>query len=128
MVAVAPDSPAESPEDRALWSLTQYAPDVCSPLLYEGRLYVLDGDRRVLTCLDPETGSQFWQGEVGGDTVIRSSPTAADGKIYFVDESGRVFVVAAAEEFQILSRVEMGGGQPARSSIAIAPPSRLIVA
>ena len=57
---------------------------------------------------------------MGGDTVIRSSPTAADGKIYFVDESGRVFLVAAAEEFQILSRFEMGGGQPARSSIAIA--------
>jgi len=112
--------PAESPEDRVLWSLTRYAPDVCPPLVYEGRLYALDGDRRVLTCLDPETGSQMWQGELGGDTVIRSSPTAADGKIHFVDESGCVFVVSAGEEFRVLSRIEMGGGQPARSSIVIA--------
>jgi outer membrane protein assembly factor BamB len=120
MVALAAGTQTGPAEDRALWSVTQFAPDVCSPLLYDGRLYMLDGDRRVMTCLDPATGNQAWQGEVGGDTVIRSSPTAADRKIYFMDESGRVFVVAAGDELRVLSRIEMGGGKPARSSIAIA--------
>lgn len=119
-LAISPDKGEASLEERTQWNLTPNAPDVCSPLLYDGHLYVLDGDRRVVTCLDPETGRQIWRGQLGGDTVIRSSPTAADGKIYFVDERGLVFVLAAGDQFRILSRIEMGGGQPARSSIAIA--------
>ena len=120
LLAIEPGGSAEPIEDRTVWSMKRDAPDVCSPLLYRGRLYALDGVKRVLTCLDPATGRQIWQGKLGGKAVIRSSPTAADGKIYFIDETGLVFVVAAGDEFQVLSRIEMSGGRPARSSIAIA--------
>ncbi len=120
LAAVKPSRQGVPLEEHAEWTMPDFAPDVCSLTLYEGRLYVLDGDRRVLTCLDPTTGEQLWRGELGGDTVIRSSPTAADGKIYFMDERGVVFVVAAGgDEFRLLSRIEMGG-RVARSSIAIA--------
>lgn len=120
LAAMEPGGPADALEDRTRWNVTGRVPDVCSPLLYEGRLYLLDGDRRALMCLDAATGRRIWQGDLGGNTVIRSSPTAADGKIYFIDEGGQVFVVAAGDEFRVLSRIQMGGGQPARSSIVIA--------
>jgi len=115
--------PAGSPggvKANAAWTLSANAPDVCSPLLYAGRLYVLDGDRRVMTCLDPATGRTIWRGELGGGTVIRASPTAADGKLFVMDEDGLVFVLEAGDTFRVLSRIDMGGGQPARSSISIA--------
>lgn len=105
--------------ERADWTMPSNTPDVCSPLLYGGRLYILDGDRRVLTSLDPATGEQHWQGELGDGAVVRASPTAADGKIYVMDERGRVFVAGTGDEFQLLATIEMGGGEPARSSIPI---------
>ena len=118
--AVTPGGPSEPLSERAVWTMARNAPDVCSPLLYGGRLYVLDGDRRTLTCLDPATGHQVWQGQFEGNTVMRASPTGADGKIYCMDEGGQVFVVAAGDEFRLLSQIGMGGGSPARSSIVVA--------
>lgn len=127
LVALTPPNGTATPAPPAplaqqtLWKLTTNAPDVCSLLLYENRLFILDGDRKVMTCLDPATGRQLWRGELGGDTVIRSSPTAADGKIYCLDERGQVFVISATgDAFQLLAKIDMAGGQPARSSIIIA--------
>jgi outer membrane protein assembly factor BamB len=118
LVALRPREETAPLSERRDWVVSRYASDVCSPLLYRGKLYVLDGNRRVLTCLDPATGDQIWRGELGRGGTIRSSPTAADGKIYFIDESGLVYVVAAEEEFRVLSEIRMGGA-PARSSIVM---------
>lgn len=122
LVAIEPDDapPSVGLKAAAAWTLNANAPDVCSPLLYDGRLYVLDGDRRVVTCLDPESGRVVWRGELGGNTVIRTSLTGADGKLFLMNEDGLVYVLAAGDEFRVLSTIAMGGGQPARSSIAIA--------
>jgi hypothetical protein len=51
--------------------------------------------------------------------VIRSSPTAADGKIYIVNEKGTVFVCSAGDEFKLLATIPMGGSEGTRSSIAV---------
>jgi outer membrane protein assembly factor BamB len=91
--------------------------DVCVPLFYKDNLYVLDGDRKVLYCVDPKTGEKKWTGELGGGKSFRASPTAADGKIYCMNEGGDVWVVAA-DEFKILSKTSMGS-QPSRGSIAL---------
>jgi hypothetical protein len=37
-------------EDRVAWRIEHNIPDVSTPLFYQGRLYVLDGDRQTLTC------------------------------------------------------------------------------
>ncbi|MHC4200236.1 MAG: outer membrane protein assembly factor BamB family protein, partial [Planctomycetota bacterium] len=101
------------------WKSTPFPPDVCTPVLYKGSLYVLDGDKDTMTCFEPETGRERWRGKLGGRKVLRASPMAADGKIYCIDENGEVFVLAAGDEFRIIARVSMGEG-PCRSSIAIA--------
>ena len=119
MPAFRPDQENGPLAERADWTMPRFTPDVCSPLLYGGRLYILCGDRRVLTSLNPETGEQYWQGELGDGAVVRSSPTAADGKIYVMDERGRIFVAGTGDEFELLATIEMGGGEPARSSIPI---------
>jgi outer membrane protein assembly factor BamB len=101
------------------WRLTENTPDVCTPLVYKGKLFVLDGDKKVMTCLDPKTGKQIWKGELGVREVFKSSPTGADDKIYCISERGTVVVLSTGDEFKILSKTEMGD-QPNRSSIAIA--------
>ena len=107
------------------WTCETHTPDASTPLLYDGRLYVLHDDRRLIACLDPGTGAVKWQGELGGGTVYRASLTGADGKVYGMNESGEVIVLAAGDEFRILHRVDMGTG-PARSSVVAANGSLYI--
>ncbi|MBN1846130.1 MAG: PQQ-binding-like beta-propeller repeat protein [Sedimentisphaerales bacterium] len=102
-----------------VWQFDRYTPDVCTPLFYQGRLFVLDGNRKVMTCLDGQTGSTLWQGRLEVRGVLRASPTGADGKIYCISEDGEAVVLSAGEEFRILGRFDMGQG-PVRSSIAAA--------
>ncbi len=104
------------------WRMTDHSPDVCTPLFYQGRLYVLDGDKHVMLCLDPKTGDRKWEQPLPVRDNFKASPTAADGKIYCVSERGTAFVLQAGDEFKILSTAEFGDG-PARSSIAISQGS-----
>lgn len=106
------------------WKDRQLVSDVCVPLLYNGHLYVLDGDRKTLSCLEPSTGKVLWSGSLGGRAVFRASPTGADGKIYCMNEGGEVWVLAA-DQFKVLSQGSLGG-RPSRASIAVVDGEVLI--
>jgi outer membrane protein assembly factor BamB len=84
--------------------------DVCTPLSYKGRFYVLNGERQTKTIarIDPATGKPDWIGELDTRAKIEASPTGADDKIYFQDFRGQVFIVAADKEFKILRSIPMG--------------------
>lgn len=101
------------------WKFTENAPDVCTPLYYQSQLFVLDGDKQVMTCMDPATGAKKWQGKLGVREIFSASPTGADGKIYCFGEEGTVVVLAAGNEFKILSTSNLGEG-PSMSTIAAA--------
>jgi outer membrane protein assembly factor BamB len=90
------------------WKSTDFTSDVCVPLLYRGNLFILDGDKKTLYCIDPVTGQKKYSGALGGRAVFRASPTAADGKIYCINQSGEAWVVAA-DDFKILSQASFGG-------------------
>jgi outer membrane protein assembly factor BamB len=42
--------------------------DVPTPAFYKGKFYVLDGGKKILSCLEPKTGKVIWSGELGGKT------------------------------------------------------------
>ena len=95
------------------------APDVCTPAVYDGKLFVLNGDAKTLICLDPKTGEKKWEGKLDTKMVIRSSPTVADGKVYIIDEKGTVFVCSAGDEFKVLATIPMGDAEGTRATIAV---------
>ena len=66
------------------WKFDGPTPDSNTSLLYRGRLYVVDCDNRVISCLDAKTGEQKWQQKLNARGAIRASPTGADGKIYLI--------------------------------------------
>jgi outer membrane protein assembly factor BamB len=101
------------------WQFKEFTSDCVTPLAYQKKLLVLDGDHQMMTCLDPQTGRKIWQGNLGVKEIFRASPTGADGKIYCVSESGTVVVLEVGDEFKILSTIRMGEA-PVRSSIAVA--------
>jgi len=95
--------------------------DVSTPVFYKGRFYVLDGDRRKISRVAPETGKADWIGDLDSRINIQASPTAGDDKIYFQNWRGEVFVVAASDQFKVLHKASMGDEDDdlLRSSIAI---------
>jgi len=101
------------------WKFEHYTPDVCTPLVYKKKLFVLDGDRQLMTCLDPLTGNLIWQGNLGIRTTFSASPTGADNKIYCISEQCNIVVLDARDSFKIISSFKMGNG-PCYSSIAVA--------
>ena len=96
--------------------------DVCTPLFYQGKFYVLNGEKKTLARVDPATGQADWIGDLGTRVKIEASPTGADGKIYFQNFRGEVFIVAAAAEFKLLRTIPLGddGDNDNRASIAVA--------
>ena len=101
------------------WRFNEFPSDCTTPLVYQKRLFVLDGDRQMMTCLDLQTGRKIWQGNLEVREIFRGSPTGADGKIYCLSENGTVVVLDAGNEFKVLSTIHMGEA-PVRSSIAVA--------
>ena len=96
--------------------------DVSTPLFYRGRFYVLNSDRKTLSCVEPASGKILWTGNPGSRAKIEASPTGADGRIYVMNFRGDVFVMdASADEFKLLHTAAMGdeGDNNLRSGIAV---------
>ncbi len=102
--------------------------DVSTPAYHDGKFYVLDSDRRSLSCTVAKTGKLVWQGDLGSKAKFEGSPTVADGKVYMTNFWGEVYVVrAGGSQFELLSVNAMGDGtkpngdaSSVRSSIAVA--------
>lgn len=116
------EPPARSGESgRILWESADVASDCCTPLFYDGRLYVLDGlSKKTVTCLDPKTGRTYWQGKLPGRDTWWSSLTAAEGRLYCISENGQIVVIqAGGDAFKVLHETQIKE-PPIRSSIAMA--------
>ncbi|MEN9633303.1 MAG: hypothetical protein RL077_1707 [Verrucomicrobiota bacterium] len=93
---------APSPQERDLTS------DVSTPLFYDGKFYIINGNKRRLYCVEPTTGRVVWSGDLGGKSVFQASPTAADGKIYVMNFDADVSVIqAGGTEFKPLHTTRM---------------------
>lgn len=82
-----------------LWRFKS-TPDVVSPLLVDGIVYLLrDGP---LTAVDAKTGAQIYQADVAKQ-IHRGHMVAADSKIYALGREGAVDVIQAGKEFKKLA-------------------------
>jgi outer membrane protein assembly factor BamB len=94
--------------DAVAWSLPQAGPQTPSPLVYDGRLYVLEERGGVLSCYDAKTGKQEYKERIPGARGFTSSPWAYDGKIFCLDDGGTTHVVQAGSEFKVLGKNALG--------------------
>lgn len=106
--AFRPDAPATNHAGKVAW-IVDGGPDVTTPLYYDGLLYlIIEGDQGVLA-VDPRDGEVVWIEELPAGGIARGSLTGADGRIYYVSDSGDVAVLDAGRTFKVLSRFAMGG-------------------
>ncbi len=103
-----------------VWEFKEAPTDWSTPCVLDGKLFVLDGDRRILSRLNPDTGEKIWSGKIPGNGPIWGSLSGADGKLYCHDESGTVFALGAGDQFEILSSHAFTGEGPCKGSVALA--------
>ncbi len=93
-----------------LWRNEKFVPQVSSPLLYQGVLYLIK-DGGILTSLDPKTGAMHKTARIpGAIDAYYSSPVAADGKLYIASEKGKLSVIKAGAEWETLHVADFDEG------------------
>ncbi len=96
-------------KDRIAWQLKEIGSDVPTPLVSDGRLYVV-GDKGSLWCLKAVTGEVIWQENLPKSRLAySSSPVLADGRVYITREDSTTFVIADAPEFKLLATNSLEG-------------------
>jgi len=61
-------------------------------------LYSLNSNG-VITSFDAQTGERLYRARVGIGNAFSASPVAADGRLYFANDDGEVYVVRAGKEY-----------------------------
>ena len=103
-MAIRPGGNGDVTASRVVWKRSRGGPYIPTGVVYRNRLFVLADSGR-LTCFDAGDGREIWQTKFRG--TFTASLIAADGRIYATSESGVVYVVAAADTFELLAQNEM---------------------
>jgi len=83
-----------------LWRTKKYVPGTPSPVLHQGRLYIVT-EKGIAVCFNAETGERLWRERLPG-RGFNASLVLGDGKIYAAGHD-TVAVIAAAPEFELLA-------------------------
>jgi outer membrane protein assembly factor BamB len=117
MLAVKLGDKGEQP--RELWRYDKgFAGVIPSPLLFDGVLYVLKNGG-ILTAFDPSTGEVWKTGRVRGALGgYSASPVAAEGRLFLVSEDGKIAVMKAGRDWDVLSVSDLGEGSFATPALS----------
>jgi outer membrane protein assembly factor BamB len=109
--AVAAGSPFEC------WRIPAGAPDVSSPLLHDGLLYLCE-EIGFLSCSDAKSGKEIYRERLPDPGPFRASPVLAEANIYLTGYTGTVTVVKAGQKLEIVAQNELADIFTASPAIA----------
>jgi outer membrane protein assembly factor BamB len=85
------------------WRLQRNIPYIPTPILYQGVLYMVKTGG-IITSVDPATGKILKTGRSSGALgEYYASPVAADGKVFLANTEGKVTVLKAGAEWEVLA-------------------------
>jgi outer membrane protein assembly factor BamB len=103
LMAVRPSGSGEVTQQSIVWRSEEKPPAVPSPLVYRDVMYLINNGGR-LTTLDALTGEVRKDGRLSRELgAYFSSPVAAAGKVYVADRDGKVAVVRAGSDWELLA-------------------------
>lgn len=96
---------------RELWRYDKgFAGVIPSPILFDEVLYVIKNGG-ILTAFNPATGELWKTGRVKGALGgYSASPVAADGKLFIASEEGKVAVLRAGRDWEVMALNDLGEG------------------
>jgi outer membrane protein assembly factor BamB len=95
--------------DGIVWSTSRGASYTPSPLLHDGRLYVVSDSGQV-SAFHAATGAAFYQqARLPKPYNFKASPVGANGKIYLATEDEDVVVIAMGDALKVLATNTLAG-------------------
>jgi len=89
--------------DAVLWNHTRGIAYTASPVLHEGKLYVLTDSGQV-SCFNIATGEPYYhQVRLPRPYNFKASPVGATGKLYLASEDGDVIILKMGEKMEVLA-------------------------
>jgi hypothetical protein len=89
------------------WTYKKSVPQIPSLLVYDDVLFFIS-DGGILTSVDPESGEILKRGRLNHGSKYYASPVAAGGRLMVVDTEGKVAVVSAKAEWEVLGTSDLG--------------------
>ena len=103
-LAIRPGGRGDVTETHIAWRTAKGSPFIPSPIVYGDYLYLVNDMMSIATCYEAKTGKLMWQGRMGEARreSFSASPVAVDGKVFFANDAGETYVLAAGPEFRLL--------------------------
>jgi outer membrane protein assembly factor BamB len=102
-------------ESQLAWRVKKGVPSKPSMLLVDGMLYMVD-DSGIASCVDATSGEVVWSERIGGN--FSASPVYADGRVYALNEEGKVTTFAAEKTFRKIGEGQFEAGFMASPAVA----------
>jgi outer membrane protein assembly factor BamB len=113
LVAVRPYADGDKPKE--VWRMERQAPHLPTPLVKGDRVFVCT-ELGFASCVEAGTGKVVWQERVGGN--FSASPVSAGDRLYWVDDNGKLWVLAAGEKYAVLGRGTLDEGTQCTPAVA----------
>ena len=97
------------------WSFKRNVSQQPSPILVGDEIYFVSDRAGMVTCVDALTGKEHWRERIAG--TYSSSPTHANGRIYFHSRTGDTTVLQAGKEFKKLAKNSLDGELMATAAV-----------
>jgi outer membrane protein assembly factor BamB len=108
LMAVRPGGFGDVTETHASWSVNRNIPEIPSPLLHDGIIYLIRAGG-VLAATDAQNGEIIYRNRIsslGGQCT--ASPVYANGHLYLVASHGVISVVATGRKFRDIHSYDLG--------------------
>jgi len=99
--AVQPGGDGDVTTSRMAWHTPRKGGRDCPSPIVVGKYAIVTNMAGIFTCYDTTDGHVIWTERVGGN--FTSSPIAAKGLVYFVDEDGRTVVIEPGETLKLVA-------------------------
>lgn len=107
MVAIKPGTTGDVTDSALVWEKTRgtaYVPMVLAsgPYLF----WIADKENKAV-CAEARTGKIMWEERLPGSKSVSASPVLVGGKVYSVNEDGRIAVFEARPKFKLLAESDL---------------------
>lgn len=113
-LGIRPDGQGNVSKSHVAWHIRRDSAYVPSPIA-AGKYFFLVSDKGTASCLAAQTGKVMWRKQLGRHHS--ASPVSAEGRLYFLDDDGIMFVLDAAAKFRLIAKNPLK--EPCFSSPAI---------
>jgi outer membrane protein assembly factor BamB len=98
--AVRPGGQGNVTETHVAWTRRKGVPNMSSPVIANGLLFMVSDSGGVVTGMNADTGNEVWRSRLRPSGDHWASPLLANGKIYFCSKTGGVSVIEAGKEYK----------------------------